>query len=126
MSFYYAELLFTLGQKANDNQKYCEAAPAYTKVVELNPQPTAKYLKESAYAAVISWKNCLSVEDNAQEAIDDMKKKRGEIKAGEAGKKGKEKDAKVEDTEELVLKPQPITDNKKKMVAAFDTYIKYV
>ena len=33
----------------------------------MNPRPTAKYLKEAAYAAVISWKNCLSVEDSGDE-----------------------------------------------------------
>src|SRR4051812_18355948 len=86
----------------------------------MKPEPTAKYLKEAAYAAVISWKNCLSVEDNAQEAIDDMKKKRGEIK--EAGKKGKE----GEPAAEVVLTAQPISKNKQLMVDAFDTYIKYV
>lgn len=121
MTFYYGELLFKLGSNG-DNNSYCNAAPVYTQVVKMNPNPNAKYLKEAAYAAVISWKNCLSVEDNAQEAIEDMKKKRGEIK--EAGKKGKE--GKDEPAAEVVLKPEPISKNKQLMVDAFDTYIKYV
>ena len=64
-----------------DNNSYCDAAPVYTQVVKLNPQPTAKYLKEAAYAAVISWKNCLAVDDDGQEqrpSQDDMKKKQQE------------------------------------------------
>ena len=36
------------------------------------PSPTAKYLKDAAYAAVISWKNCLSVEDDG----DDTRRRR--------------------------------------------------
>src|SRR4051795_9395470 len=89
MTFYYGELLFKLGSNG-DNNSYCNAAPVYTKVVELNPAPTAKYLKEAAYAAVISWKNCLSIEDTGQEALDDMKKKHLEAKKGPSSKEGKE------------------------------------
>lgn len=121
MTFYYGELLFKLGSNG-DNNSYCNAAPVYTKVVEMNPQPTAKYLKEAAYAAVISWKNCLSVEDTGQEALDDMKKKHAEMKKGGEKSKGDKEGA----AEEQVLKEEPITANKQKMIAAFDTYIKYV
>ncbi|MCA1664227.1 MAG: tetratricopeptide repeat protein, partial [Myxococcales bacterium] len=120
MTFYYGELLFKLGSNG-DNNSYCNAAPVYTQVVKMKPEANAKYLKEAAYAAVISWKNCLSVEDNAQEAIDDMKKKRQEMKT--APKKGKEGD---EPAGEVALKPEPISKNKQLMVDAFDTYIKYV
>src|SRR4029434_3127680 len=38
MTFYYAELLFKLGMNG-ENQKYCEAAPIYSKVVEIDPNP---------------------------------------------------------------------------------------
>src|SRR5206468_2525089 len=68
MTWYYSELLFKLGTNG-DNQKFCEAGPEYTKVVEMDPSPKSKYLREAAYAAVISWKNCLSVEDS----VDDLK-----------------------------------------------------
>src|SRR5678816_3300506 len=66
MTWYFSELLFKLGTNG-DNQKFCEAGPEYTKVVTLDPSPKAKYLREAAYAAVISWKNCLSVEESAED-----------------------------------------------------------
>ena len=90
MTFYYGELLFKLGSNG-DNNSYCNAAPVYTKVVELNPNPGAKYLKEAAYAAVISWKNCLSVEDTDADAIAGMKEKHAaNKKAAASSKEGKE------------------------------------
>jgi tetratricopeptide (TPR) repeat protein len=118
MTFYYGELLFKLGQNG-DNNSYCNAAPVYTHVVELNTNPSAKYLKEAAYAAVISWKNCLSIDDSSTDALNGMKEKRKELH-GDKSKGAKE------DTDAQVLKPVPITANQQKMIAAFDTYIKYV
>src|SRR5262249_34316174 len=94
-------------------QKYCDAAPVYTKVVELDPQPKAKYLRDAAYAAVISWKNCLSVEDSADDTTRIQQEKR---------KEGKESTAKKE--EKFVEKKIP--DRQQKMIEAFDMYIKYV
>ncbi|MCC6747684.1 MAG: tetratricopeptide repeat protein [Deltaproteobacteria bacterium] len=91
MSFYYAELLFKI-------EKWEAAADAYTKVVKM--RPNGAHLKEAAYAAVISWKNAL----NVQEEMKDTEK----VKPGEA------------------QKPRPIPPNQQKMIAAFDTYIKYV
>lgn len=111
MTFYYAELLFKLGSNG-DNQKYCEAGPIYTKVVEMDPQPNAKYLKESAYAAVISWKNCLSVEDSAQDLAESQAAKRKE------GAQAKDKENRFAE--------QKIPDRQLQMIKAFDTYIKYV
>jgi tetratricopeptide (TPR) repeat protein len=112
MTFYFGELLFKLGSNG-DNQKYCEAGPVYTQVVELDPQPTAKYLKDAAYAAVISWKNCLSVEDSkddvAQAHADKMKQGK-EAPKGQSDKFAERK----------------IPDNQMRMIKAFDTYIKYV
>lgn len=109
MTFYYAELLFKLGS-LGENQKYCEAAPIYTRVVEQNPSPQAKYLKESAYAAVISWKNCLAIEDTREDAQKSQVEKRQE---GKQERKDK-------------FAPKPIPDRWKKMLLAFDTYIRYV
>jgi tetratricopeptide (TPR) repeat protein len=111
MNYYYAELLFKLGANGA-NQKYCDAAPIYTKVVELNPSPKAKYLKDAAYAAVISWKNCLSVDDTAEDA-----------KAAAVDKRKEGKQAKDELNK---YAEKDIPPSQRKMIAAFDTYIKYV
>lgn len=93
MSFYYAELLFKL-------EKWDQSADAYTHVVKMKPR--GKYLKEAAYAAVISWKNALNVDQ--------------EIKDTDRTSKKSPED----------MKPRPIPSKQKKMIAAFDTYIKYV
>ncbi len=94
LNFYYAEVLFT-------RENWKEAADQYTRVVEMNPDPNAKYLKEAAYAAVISWKNALSIADS-----------------GEGPDRGHGNDKE--------LKARPLPEFQKKMIGAFDTYIKYV
>jgi tetratricopeptide (TPR) repeat protein len=77
-----------------------DAAEQYTRVVELDPK--GKWVKEAAYAAVLAWKNALNIDDQGQ----------GPDKGGsDSGKDNK---------------PQPIPEYQKKMIAAFDTYIKYV
>lgn len=91
MAFFYAELLFKL-------ERWEQAAEAYTVVVGLEPR--GRYLKESAYAAVISWKNALNV---AEEVKD-----RETVAPGEK------------------FKPRPIPANQQKMLVAFDTYLKHV
>jgi tetratricopeptide (TPR) repeat protein len=123
MTFYYGELLFKLGSMGENKQPYCDAAPIYSKVVHLDPSPKAKYLKEAAYAAVISWKNCLAVEDSAEEARAATEQKKKE-KAAAKGKKPKEGEA--EATPEEVYVKKEIPDRQKKMIDAFDEYIKYV
>jgi tetratricopeptide (TPR) repeat protein len=80
-------------------ERWPEAAEVYTRVVKMDPK--GKYLRDAAYAAVIAWKNALNVEEETKET----------------GKKG---------GKEEVAKPLPIPDKEKKMLAAFDTYIKYV
>jgi tetratricopeptide (TPR) repeat protein len=100
MGFYYGELLWTL-------ENWKDAAEQYTKVVELNPQ--GKYVKDAAYAAVLAWKNALSVDDHESKDLVDKDRE-----------KFKEKDDKGR------LKPMEIPEYQKKMVSAFDTYIKYV
>jgi len=92
ISFYYGEILWQM-------QAWKEAAEIYTKVVELDPK--GKYVKESAYAAVLAWKNALNIDDTGE---------------GVDKEKGKDKE----------LKPRPIPEYQKKMIDAFDTYIKYV
>jgi tetratricopeptide (TPR) repeat protein len=93
MAFYYAELLFKL-------KRWEEAAEAYTRVVQMKRD--GKFLKEAAYAAVISWKNALNVEEETQDT------------------------ERLEGEEADRLKPRPLSDRHKKMIAAFDTYLEYV
>jgi tetratricopeptide (TPR) repeat protein len=119
MTYYYGELLFKLGSNG-DNQKYCEAGPVYSKVVEMNTNPSSKYLKDAAYAAVISYKNCLAVEDTGGDTQAAQIEKRKELKNAAKDKEN----AKDEGT--LALKPLPIPERWQKMITAFDTYIKYV
>ncbi|MBK8481750.1 MAG: tetratricopeptide repeat protein [Proteobacteria bacterium] len=91
MAFFYAELLFKL-------ERWEQAADAYTVVVALEPR--GKYLKESAYAAVIAWKNALNVAE--------------EVKDHDASAPGEK------------FEPRPIPANQQKMLVAFDTYLKHV
>jgi tetratricopeptide (TPR) repeat protein len=92
ITFYYGEILWQM-------QSWKEAAETYTRVVELDPK--GKYVKESAYAAVLAWKNALNIDDSG-DSVDKEKSK------------GQE------------LKPRDIPEYQKKMIGAFDTYIKYV
>jgi tetratricopeptide (TPR) repeat protein len=92
ITFYYGEILWQMAA-------WKEAAETYTHVVELDPK--GKYVKESAYAAVLAWKNALNIDDHGDSVDKD--------KAGQ-------KD----------LKPREIPEYQKKMIGAFDTYIKYV
>ena len=124
MHFWYAELLFKLGSLDNTpaSHWYCDAAPIYTEVVKMDPK--AAKVKDAAYAAVISWKNCLDVADEGSDAAaevkEQLKKKREERKAAE---KDKDKKGKVED-EQFAAKPIP--EKQQKMLEAFETYIQYV
>src|SRR3954452_15089066 len=99
MSFYYGELLWTL-------ENWKDAAEQYTKVVEINPQ--GKYVKEAAYAAVLAWKNALSVDDHEQREL--VENDRDKMKQKEGAK----------------LQPLPLPEYQNKMIGAFDTYLKYV
>ena len=106
MTYYYAELLFKL-------KRWEPAAEVYTKVVKM--KPAGKYLKDAAYAAVISWRSALNVSMETQDTS------RKSTKRKRRGKKGKKKVVEVR-----MAKPLPISDKKLKMIAAFDTYIKHV
>jgi TolA-binding protein len=102
MAFYYGEILWTVAEMGKGSWK--DTAEQYTKVVELNPK--GKYVKDSAYAAVLAWKNALNVDDHEQkEAVDHDREK--------MHAKGK-------------LEAINIPEYQKKMIGAFDTYIKYV
>src|ERR1041385_5240085 len=79
------------------------AAVAFTDVVKTG-KVDQKLMKESAYAAVLGWKNALNVDPRVkqQAEIDDKKK--------------------YDKTPE----PKPIPDREMKMLAAFDIYINYI
>ena len=89
MTWYFSELLFKLGTNGN-NQKFCDAAPEYAKVVEMDPTPKAKYLREAAYASVISWKNCLAVEESGEDVQKARVEKRNKVKGADAEEKGED------------------------------------
>jgi TolA-binding protein len=97
MGFYYGELLWTL-------ENWKDAAEQYTKVVEMNPK--GKYVKDAAYAAVLAWKNALNVDDHG------------------LGGDAKQIQEKFKDKNKF--DPMPLPEYQKKMIAAFDTYIRYV
>ncbi len=95
------EITFYYGEILWQMNSWKEAAETYTRVVELDPK--GKYVKDAAYAAVLAWKNALNIDDSG-EGVDKEKGKGGEN----------------------AMKPRPIPEYQKKMIDAFDTYIKYV
>ncbi len=101
MNFYYGELLWTL-------ERWKDAAEQYTKVVEMNPK--GKYAKDAAYAAVLGWKNALQVDDEGVGA--------------DAKKRTARSSKRTRSTRRS--SPKTIPEYQQKMIAAFDTYIKYV
>ena len=108
MTYYYAELLYKL-------ERWEPAANIYTQVVKMSPK--GKYLKDAAYAAVISWKNALNVQEETKDvAKKTTAKKKGRKRRGKQPKK----------VEEEVIVKKPIPEKQLKMIAAFDTYITYV
>ncbi len=107
MTYYYAELLFKL-------KRWEPAAEVYTKVVKM--KAGGKYLKDAAYAAVISWRSALNVSMETQDTTRKSKRKKKKRRGRKAKKEPVVKAA----------KPLPIDAKKLKMIAAFDTYIKHV
>ncbi len=93
------DMRFYYGEILWMTENWREAAEQYTKVVEMDPR--GKYLQEAAKAAVLAWQNALNVDDGGQ---------------------GPDKDK----LNAKDLKPKPIPDYQKKMIAAFDVYLKYV
>ena len=72
-------------------------------------KPDGKYVKEAAYAAVLAWKNALNVDDHEQKELVEKDREKHEKKK-----------------EKKKLEPLAIPEYQKKMIGAFDTYIKYV
>ncbi|MEZ4399400.1 MAG: tetratricopeptide repeat protein [Kofleriaceae bacterium] len=104
--YYYSELLWSRADaEANPRLKtelWKNAANSFTDVVKTG-KVDQKLLKESAYAAVLGWKNALAV---------DPRVKVDPIEVGTEGDK--------------IPEAKPIPENEAKMLDAFDVYIKYV
>jgi tetratricopeptide (TPR) repeat protein len=100
MNYYYGELLWTL-------ENWKDAAEQYTHVVEMKPD--GKYVKDAAYAAVLAWKNALNVDDHENKELVE-----------------KDRETEKNRAEKKKIEPMEIPEYQKKMIGAFDTYIKYV
>jgi len=102
MRFYQAEVLYALASQPGAQALSCDAAAAYSTVVHADSSPRAKYLRDAAYAAVLSWKRCLDLDDTPRAPA------RPTATAAEA------------------LAPRPIPEPRKKMIAAFQEYVRFV
>jgi hypothetical protein len=106
--YYYAELLWSRAESEKQprlaTEMWITAANAFTDVVHTG-KVDPKLMKESAYAAVLGWKNALNVDPRA------------------AAKEAEKED---EDCYKKKCEPQPIPDAQQKMLAAFDIYINYI
>jgi TolA-binding protein len=98
MRFYLGELYWML-------RRWKDAAEQYTAVVEL--QPSGKYTREAAHAAVLAWKNVHIVDDEPRQ----QEIRRGQQRLGQGLACRK-------------LEPEAIPDSQQKMIAAFHTYAK--
>jgi tetratricopeptide (TPR) repeat protein len=96
MRFYYAELLFKLGEVYGKTEYWERAAEQYTLVVSSNPK--GEHATEAAYATVIAWKNALNIDETASEKLS------------------------APDPD----KPLAIPEKKQKLLDAFTLYIQYV
>jgi len=105
--YYYSELIWSRAESEKNVRLQTElwenAAVAFTDVVKTG-KVDAKLMKESAYAAVLAWKNALNVDPRvkAPPPMDDSK------------------------TPSKVPEPQPIPEREVKMMGAFDVYINYI
>ncbi|HUJ60602.1 MAG TPA: tetratricopeptide repeat protein, partial [Kofleriaceae bacterium] len=105
--YFYAELQWSRATLERDARRqvalWQRAANAFTDVVKLG-KVEPRLLKESAYAAVLGWKNALDIDPRPkQQAADD-------------------------DPKAYTVKPEPlpIPEPDQKMIAAFELYITYV
>src|SRR5882724_6810183 len=103
--YFYAELLWSRAESEKQARLQTElwenAAVAFTDVVKLG-KVEPRLMKESAYAAVLGWKNALNVDPRVKQVAEG----------------DKPSDAKAT--------PQPIPEREQKMLAAFDIYINYI
>lgn len=107
VQFFYAELLWLEAEWEKNpslaSARWEECAIEYSNVVERG-KVDEKRIKEAAYASVLAWKNAL--------AIDITKDKPPEVAE--------------KDECDANAKGDEIPEKQQKMIAAFDTYIKYV
>lgn len=107
VQYYFSECLWLRAENEQNprlaTERWEKAAIAFTDVVKQG-KVDAKLRKESAYAAVLGWKNALAVDPRTQTPETDL--------------------SKLE--EQRAPAPKPITDREQKMIAAFDIYIKYI
>jgi TolA-binding protein len=103
--YFYAELLWSRAESEKNPRLQTElwedAATAFTDVVKLG-KVDARRLKDSAYAAVLGWKNALNVDPRAKQIVD------------------------VDNPTDKNSGPKPIPEREQKMLAAFDIYINYI
>ncbi len=109
MQYYYAELMWQRAENEKQDRVATElwekAAVAFTDVVKTG-KVDKKLLKESAYAAVLAWKNALAVDPRPK----------GDAQVPEE----------VDETDSKVPAPVDIPEREQKMLAAFDVYIDYI
>jgi tetratricopeptide (TPR) repeat protein len=103
--YFYAELLWSRAESEKNARLQTElwedAATAFTDVVK-SGKADPRRIKESAYAAVLGWKNALNVDPRAKQQVD------------------------TETPTDKKAEPKPIPEREQKMLAAFDIYINYI
>jgi TolA-binding protein len=104
--YYYSELIWSRAESEKNQRLATElwenAAIAFTDVVKTG-KVDQKLMRESAYAAVLAWKNALNVDPRVKSPPPVDEKNAGKIPA-----------------------EQPIPEREQKMMAAFDVYINYI
>ena len=108
MTYYHAELLYKL-------RRWEQAARRYTRVVQM--KPGGKYLRDAAYAAVISWRNALNVKQELRDTASKSASRKRRSGRGRQNNKSREHN---------LARRLPIPARTLKMIAAFETYIKHV
>ncbi|MEO6776393.1 MAG: tetratricopeptide repeat protein [Kofleriaceae bacterium] len=105
--YFYAELLWSRAENEKNARLQTEmwenAAVAFTDVVKTH-KVDAKLMKESAYAAVLGWKNALNVDPRVKQQVVDEDPKNAD----------------------KAIAKQDIPPREQKMLAAFDIYINYI
>ncbi|HVK72416.1 MAG TPA: tetratricopeptide repeat protein [Kofleriaceae bacterium] len=106
--YYYSELLWSRAENETNPRLQTElwenAALSFTAVVKTG-KVDEKLKKESAYAAVLGWKNALAVDPRVKDIPVAMKDG---------------------DDDSKIPEPKPIPEREQKMIDAFDVYIKYI
>ena len=107
VQYYFAECLWLRAENEQNprmaTERWEKAAVAFTDVVKQG-KVDAKLKKESAYAAVLGWKNALAVDPRTKSPDTEMDEKVTAKKP----------------------EPKPIGEREQKMIAAFDIYIDYI